>query len=195
MILDDEGRPVADDEAGEIFLVPPSIGLSQSLLNADHDEVYHAGCPLGPNGETLRRHGDRMRRLPGGFVQAEGRADDTMNLGGVKVSSMEIEREATRHPAVRECAAISVPGPEGGPHELVIFAVVAAREEEAQLEAAQVDPESLRRELNELIAASLNPLFKIARMEFVERLPRTASNKVMRRALRAGLLTSKGGVR
>ena len=30
VILDDEGRPVADDEAGEVFVVPPSIGLSQS---------------------------------------------------------------------------------------------------------------------------------------------------------------------
>ena len=32
-----------------------------------------------------------MTRLPGGFFKASGRADDTMNLGGIKVSSVELE--------------------------------------------------------------------------------------------------------
>ena len=45
---------------GEIFLMPPSIGLSQVLLNGDHHAVYHEGCPRGPGGETLRRHGDAV---------------------------------------------------------------------------------------------------------------------------------------
>lgn len=33
----------------------------------------------------LRRHGDEVERLPGGFYIAHGRCDDTMNLGGIKV--------------------------------------------------------------------------------------------------------------
>ncbi len=33
----------------------------------------------------LRRHGDEVERLPGGFFVAHGRCDDTMNLGGIKV--------------------------------------------------------------------------------------------------------------
>ena len=33
----------------------------------------------------LRRHGDEVERLPGGFYVAHGRCDDTMNLGGIKV--------------------------------------------------------------------------------------------------------------
>ena len=53
---------------------------------------------------------------------------------------------------------------------------------------------SLRRELYELIAGELNPLFKVARVEIVESLPRTASNKVMRRRLR-DQLTSAGDCR
>ena len=40
------------------------------------------GGALGP----LRRHGDEVERLPGGFYVAHGRCDDTMNLGGIKVS-------------------------------------------------------------------------------------------------------------
>lgn len=36
----------------------------------------------------LRRHGDEVERLPGGFYIAHGRCDDTMNLGGIKVLAM-----------------------------------------------------------------------------------------------------------
>ena len=49
------------------------------------------GDPVGPRGEILRRHGDQMLRLHRGFFRAHGRADDTMNLGGIKVSSVELE--------------------------------------------------------------------------------------------------------
>ncbi len=35
-------------------------------------------------GGLLRRHGDEVERLPGGYYRALGRCDDTMNLGGIK---------------------------------------------------------------------------------------------------------------
>lgn len=36
--------------------------------------------------QTLRRHGDEIERTVGGYYRAHGRVDDTMNLGGIKVS-------------------------------------------------------------------------------------------------------------
>jgi len=174
-ILDDVGNPVADGEEGEVFLVPPAIGLSQTLLNRDHDEVYHLGCPTGARGEVLRRHGDQLARLTGGFFRAQGRADDTMNLGGIKVSSLELERVMDHHPAVSESAAIAVQ-PEGeGAEQLVVFAVLAD----------ETNPDALTTDLRRRIASELNPLFKIHDIVVVEALPRTASNKLMRRRLRA----------
>lgn len=35
--------------------------------------------------QVLRRHGDEFERTAGGYYRAHGRADDTMNLGGIKV--------------------------------------------------------------------------------------------------------------
>jgi len=175
VILDDAGDPVADGEEGEVFLVPPSIGLSQTLLNRDHDEVYHAGCPAGPRGETLRRHGDQLARLPGGFFRAQGRADDTMNLGGIKVSSLELERVVDHHPAIVESAAIAVQTGGEGAEQLVVFAVVRAG----------ADRDELLVDLRRRIAVELNPLFKLHDLVLVDSLPRTASNKLMRRELRA----------
>jgi len=178
VVLDDEGLPVADGEEGELFLVPPAIGLSQELLNRDHDAVYYAGCPAGPNGELLRRHGDQVERLPGGFFRAQGRADDTMNLGGIKVSSLELERVLEHHPAVFESAAVAVQ-PEGeGAERLVVFAVLS--------DDANVG--DLQSELGKSLASELNPLFKIHDLVIVDTLPRTASNKLMRRELRAKYL-------
>ena len=175
VILDDAGEPVADGEEGEVFLVPPSIGLSQELLNRDHEKVYHDDCPNGPGGEILRRHGDQLARLPGGFYRAQGRADDTMNLGGIKVSSLELERVIDHHPGVSESAAVAVqPGGEGA-ENLVVFVVLSD----------DADGDDLLAELRRRIAVELNPLFKIHDLVIVDGLPRTASNKLMRRKLRA----------
>jgi len=174
VLVRDDGRAAGEGEMGEVFLTPPSIGLSQSLLNRDHDTIYYEGCPKGPNGETLRRHGDELTRLPGGRFKAEGRADDTMNLGGIKVSSMELERTMDAHPGIYQSAAVAIPPAGGGADRLVVYAVVA--------DAAE--PADLRGELQRLISQQLNPLFKIHDLVEIDVLPRTASNKIMRRKLR-----------
>ena len=172
-ILDERDQPA---QSGELFLVPPSIGLSNTLLNKDQHEVYYEGTPPGPKGELLRRHGDEMEELPGGFYRAHGRADDTMNLGGIKVSSAEIERTLASVEGVVETAAVAFNPPQGGPSQLVIYAVM--------LPDAPVQDEALKKEMQRAIAGKLNPLYKIHDVVRVDALPRTASNKVMRRVLR-----------
>jgi len=181
VVLDEEGKPVHDGQEGEIFLVPPSVGLSQTLLNRDHDAVYYDNCPQGPQGEVLRRHGDQIGVLPGGYYAAQGRADDTMNLGGIKVSSLELERVLEHHPSVYEAAAVAVqPGGEGA-EKLVVFAVLSD----------EAEKEELQRDLGKTLAKELNPLFKIHDLVIVGSLPRTASNKLMRRELRARYVAKK----
>jgi len=173
VILDENGNQA---DLGELFLVPPSMGLSRRLLNRDHHQVYYADCPTGPDGQTLRQHGDQMERLPGGYYRAHGRADDTMNLGGIKVSSAQIERVLASSPAIHETAAIAVAPPGGGPSMLVIYAVLA--------EGPTPSQDALRAQMQQQIREKLNPLFRIHDVVPVDSLPRTASNKVMRRVLR-----------
>ena len=129
----------------------------------------------GPNGEILRRHGDQFARLGEGFYKAQGRVDDTMNLGGIKVGSLELEQVLDRHPAVRESAAIGVQPSGEGAERLVVFVVA---------ESESNHPERLIRELDDALRGRLNPLFRIHDLVLVKRLPRTASNKLMRRELR-----------
>ena len=171
-ILDERGEPAKN---GELFLVPPSIGLSNTLLNKDHHQVYYAETPRGPKGELLRRHGDETEELPGGYFRGHGRADDTMNLGGIKVSSTEIEPALAAVNGVVETAAVAFNPPQGGPSLLVVYAV---------LSSGVGASDTLKKEMQRAIATRLNPLFKIHDVVPVDALPRTASNKVMRRVLR-----------
>lgn len=170
VILDDSGAPV---DQGEAFLIPPALGLSTGLLNRDHHQVYFAHTP--PSAKPLRRHGDQIERLANGYYRAHGRVDDTMNLGGIKVSAAAIEEILNTVAGIRETAAIAVPPPEGGPDQLVICAVVNS---ESSNTAA------LKTKLQAAIAKRLNPLFKIQGVVLLPSLPRTASHKVMRRVLR-----------
>ena len=180
LLFNENGEPT---DNGEVFIVPPSLGLSTSLLNADHNEVYFAGAPR-PN---LRRHGDAIERLGNGFetepwlagtkYRVHGRVDDTMNLSGIKVSSAEIEEVFNIVDGIQETAAVAVSPKDGGPSQLVIYAVLAASGSEL---AKQEVHAALQTELSE----HLNPLFRIHDVVIVDALPRTASNKVMRRLLR-----------
>ncbi len=178
LILDESGRAA---DRGEVFLVPPALGLSVSLLNRDHHLTYFEGTPVGPDGQTLRRHGDHFSRIVTSFGEyyiAGGRVDDTMNLGGIKVSSAEIEQVLNGLEDVSETAAIAVPV-NSGPDQLVVFVVLANT-----TQPDTHDHPKLLSTLNMQLRSRLNPLFKISDVVIRTSLPRTASNKVMRRQLR-----------
>lgn len=170
-ILDGAGE---DADEGEVFLVPPSMGLSTELLNRNHHNVYFSSVPASD--VSLRRHGDQMERLPNGTFRARGRVDDVMNLGGIKTSAAEIEDVVVSVVGVGEAAAVGIPPEGGGPERLVVFAVVDVER----------TADDVRHEMQEAIRSHLNPLFRIHEVVIVESLPRTASHKVMRRTLRGG---------
>lgn len=192
IILDDEGYP---SDTGEVFIIPPSMGLSNTLLNKDHRKVYYANVPKvepefeGAFGTSLqsqvynleyppiiRRHGDEIQQLPNGYFRAHGRADDTMNLGGIKTSSVEIERLLDLEDGIKETAAIGVDPKSGGPTQLVVYAV--------SQENTSDDESTLHKKFQKAIKEHLNPLFKVTDVVLTDKLPRTASNKIMRRVLR-----------
>ena len=200
-IIDDAGVSV---DQGEIALIPPALGLSTRLLNRDHNECYFDGMPAGPNGEVLRKHGDEIQRVhwaggrvhnlpklasehPAGdsaYYRALGRCDDTMNLGGIKVSSVEIERVCNEVPGVLETAAIGVSPAGGGPSRLIIFAIVHADVK------AELSADKLKVLLQQSVKSLLNPLFHVGEVVLADKLPRTASNKVMRRVIRDDYLNA-----
>lgn len=172
VLLDDENK---HSKKGEVFMIPPSMGLSNTLINRDHHQEYYQGTP-NYRGQLLRRHGDAMQQLENGYYKAEGRVDDAMNLGGIKVGSIQIESVINSLDFVKESAAIAVAPKDGGPSLLVVYYVEIPTKINAieRLNQAQ-----------KIVRTQLNPLFKVSDLVKIEVLPRTASNKVMRRKLRA----------
>lgn len=177
--FDEAGR---EAQRGEVFLSGAAMGLSTQLLNGDHHATYYAGAPSDEQGASLRRHGDEIEAMADGYYRVLGRADDAMNLGGIKVAAVEIERVLNRHPDIVETAAVAVSDVTGGPARLAVFAVARAAPRETS--AVERELRAVQSELQVLLKNELNPLFQIWRLEWIEALPRTASNKVMRRLLR-----------
>lgn len=178
VILDEDGRPYPDDQAcvGEVGLFPTYMGATDRLLNADHEKVYFKGMPMYKD-MKLRRHGDILKRTVGGYLVVQGRADDTMNLGGIKTSSIEIERVCDRADVcILETVAVSAAPPNGGPEQLAIFVVLTG--------GTIISPDTLKKRFSRAIQSNLNPLFKVSSVKIVPMFPRTASNKLLRRVLR-----------
>lgn len=101
-LLDENGRPVKEGEAGEIVLTSKVEGtfLPAYLKNPD---ATRAALRNG------RLHtGDRARRDADGDLFFIGRQTDSMRVRGENVSAWEIERIFAAHPAIRASAAIGV---------------------------------------------------------------------------------------
>jgi acetyl-CoA synthetase len=167
----------SEQEHNEVYIIPPSIGLSEQLLNKNHHDEYYKNTKKGPAGEILRKHGDAIEQLierGNIFYKSAGRTDDAMNLGGIKISAVEIEDIINTHTAISESAAVAQSPKEGGPEELALY-IVGKKE---------LDLKELQKDLQKLISTKLNPLFRISYLKQLDQLPRTTSNKVMRKELR-----------
>jgi acyl-coenzyme A synthetase/AMP-(fatty) acid ligase len=116
--------------------------------------------------------GDLVRE-EGGHLFFEGRDDDVIVSSGYRIGPVEVESALLSHPNVVEAAAVAAPDPERG---AVVRAIVVARDREPG--------EELARELQEHCKRETAP-YKFPRIvEFAAELPKTASGKIRRAALR-----------
>jgi acyl-coenzyme A synthetase/AMP-(fatty) acid ligase len=132
-------------------------------------------CLGAPRGRPWRT-GDRVARDGDGFLYFEGRTDDVIISAGYRIGPFEVESALVAHPAVAEAAVVAAPDEERGS---VVRAVVVLREGFAA-------GDELARELQDHVRGETAP-YKYPRIvEFADTLPRTATGKVRRAALRAG---------
>ena len=117
--------------------------------------------------------GDLVRSDEDGYLFHEGRADDIITSSGYRIGPGEVESALLSHPAVAEAAAVAAPDPDRGS---VVRAVIVTSGREPS--------DELARELQEHVKSVTAP-YKFPRIvEFADELPRTASGKLRRAALR-----------
>jgi O-succinylbenzoic acid--CoA ligase len=151
----------------------PLPGVELRLDGSAHEVIVRGPivAPAATGADGWLHTGDLGRFDDRGRLEIIGRKADTIITGGENVAPAEVEAILLEHPAVADAGVFARADPEWG--EAVIAAVVLR-------DGAAVDPQALR----EHCAAGLAP-FKVPKaIELTAELPRTASGKLLRRALR-----------
>lgn len=117
--------------------------------------------------------GDTYRTDEQGYFWYVARSDDMIVSAGYNIAAPEVENALHAHPAVQECAVIGVPCEERG-QRVKAFVVAAGRKPDSDL----------ARELQDHVKAVIAPYKYPRDVEFVDALPKTATGKLQRFALR-----------
>jgi acyl-coenzyme A synthetase/AMP-(fatty) acid ligase len=129
-----------------------------------------------PPPRDVWRTGDRVAQDDEGYLHFEGRTDDLIISAGYRIGPFEVESALVEHDAVAEAAVVAAPDDERG---AVVRAVVVLRDGFAA-------SDRLARELQDHVKAQTAP-YKYPRIvDFAADLPKTASGKIRRAALRDG---------
>jgi acyl-coenzyme A synthetase/AMP-(fatty) acid ligase len=166
-------------EDGELLADPASVPtfflgyLSESVERREDGTWRIEDRAARGNGEPWHT-GDRVGEDDEGYLWFEGRSDDVIVSAGYRIGPFEVESALVAHPAVAEAAAVAAPDPERG---AVVRAVVVLRDGHSPSPA-------LAKELQEHVKRETAP-YKYPRIvDFAQELPKTASGKVRRAALR-----------
>jgi 4-hydroxybenzoate-CoA ligase len=167
-IVDAEGRDLPDGEIGELI-----------VRGASAAEGY-----WNQRGKTRRTFtgewtwtGDKYVRNADGTYTYQGRGDDMFKVSGIWVSPFEVEAALVSHPAVQEAAVVGRRD-EDGLIKPMAFVV---------LKDPDLGHAPLVTELKDQVKERAG-LWKYPRwIEFVDDLPKTATGKIQRFALRARL--------
>ncbi|WP_328454613.1 amino acid adenylation domain-containing protein [Amycolatopsis sp. NBC_00438] len=110
-VVDDDLRPVAPGEVGELLIGGPGVAAGY-LGGPEQTERKFVADPFTP-GERLYRTGDRAWVLPDGRLEFAGRADRQVKVRGQRIELGEVEAALAAHPEVGAVAVEAVPGPGG----------------------------------------------------------------------------------
>jgi amino acid adenylation domain-containing protein len=167
---------------GELLI--GGAGMARRYRNLpEHTADRFVPNPFDPTGKSrLYRTGDLARFRGDGDIELLGRADSQIKLRGHRIELGEIESVILGHPAIAESAAVVRTDGTGDP---LLTAFVSTNLGEGK------DAESLANELRELARGQLPTYMVPSEFIVLERLPKTSSGKVDRRAL-LGLPFSTG---
>ncbi len=164
-LVDEDGKDVAPGELGEMWVSGPSAA------------VHYWNDPERTSrtfvGEWVRT-GDKFRQTAEGDYVHCGRSDDMLKVGGIWVSPLEVESALMAHEAVFEAAVVAASSEDGliKPKAFVVLRP-----------GAEAGP-ALIQALQDFVKNRLAP-YKYPRwIEFVDSLPKTATGKLQRFALR-----------
>jgi acetyl-CoA synthetase len=167
-ILDEDERPVARGERGEICLRArsnPHYPLGYWRNDEAAEETF--------GGDWFHTK-DAAVEDEDGYYWYVGRADDVIIAAGYRIGPFEVESACLEHPAVREAAVVAAPDELRG-NVVKAFIVLAEGHEPS---------DELAAEIKQFVRGRLSAYAYPRRVEFVTDLPKTLTGKIRRIELR-----------
>ena len=169
-VYDESGSPVRG-QVGELVIEGPWPGMTRGFWGEPQRylDTYWSRF------DGVWMHGDWASIDEDGFWYLHGRSDDTLNIAGKRVGPAEIESAAVALDEVVMAAAVGVPHEVKG--EVIALYVVPA---------PGVEPDdTLTEQVQQAVVDSLGKAFAPNAVRWAADLPRTRSQKIMRRVVKA----------
>jgi acyl-coenzyme A synthetase/AMP-(fatty) acid ligase len=169
-LADDDGRPVPSGTPGRLWIKSPSNTSGYWRRSDETRELVHG--PWIRMGDVLREDDGVYRHL--------GRSDDLFKVDAKWVSPVEVEAALHEHEAVAEAAVVGRPDASGLVRPVAFIVLADASHDRAEL------ARTLRRHVAHRLAPHMAPVS----VTVIDELPRGATGKVDRRALREAPLSA-----
>ncbi|MFC1726957.1 acetate--CoA ligase [Patescibacteria group bacterium] len=167
-IVDDQGKEFPANKIGNLAVKPgwPSMMNKIWRRPKKYQSYFKKGWYIS---------GDLAYKDGRGYFWFVGRADDVIKTAGERVGPFEVESALVSHPDIIEAGVIGKPDQMRGE---IIKAFVALRPGK---KASAKFEETIKKYVKKELAGHAYP----REIEFVEKLPKTRSGKIMRRLLKA----------
>jgi 2,3-dihydroxybenzoate-AMP ligase/mycobactin salicyl-AMP ligase len=166
-VVDLSGKELPPGQQGELLVKGPCV--FSGYFN-DPKENSQAFDPDG-----YFKTGDLAKVDEKGYISLTGRIKEMINRGGESISSTEIEKLISRHPGVAAVAVVAMPDPMMG--ERVC----------AYIELKANNRSTFEDIITFLKDQKASVLYLPERIEFIDKMPLTATNKLNKRALRSDI--------
>lgn len=172
-VVDEEGNSCDAGVEGKLVIKRPWPSMLRTVWGDPDRYVKQYWSEYGHKGWYLA--GDSARKDEDGYIWVIGRIDDVIKVSGYRLGTAEIESGLVSHRDVAEAAVIAVPDELRGN---VVFAYCILN---SGVEATS----ELEKDVKAHVRHEVGPIAVPAQIEFVDKLPKTRSGKIMRRVLKA----------
>lgn len=168
-IVDDNGKELPLEKEGNLALKKDTVLslMKEIWKNEDKFNSYFMG--------EWYLSGDKAYKDKDGYYWFFGRTDDVIKTAGERVGPFEVESALVEYPDIVEAGVI------GKPDELrgeIIKAFVV-------LKPGVLPTEELKEQIKQFMKSNLAGHLYPREIEFIDKLPKTRSGKIMRRVLKA----------
>ncbi len=174
-IVDDQGKEVKAKTEGNIAIKPPWPSMMKTIWH--RPQKYKS---YFVNGWYIS--GDRGMMDKDGYFWFIGRADDVIKTSGERVGPFEVESSLVEYKGVVEAGVIGKPDALRG--EIIKAFVVLDTATAGKLKTAK-EKNAFKEELSFYVKKHLAGHAYPREIEFIDKLPKTRSGKIMRRILKA----------